>query len=528
MSRVHNFSPTQYEAFVNTCKRYWHGRWILRWPVPEQEFQKFGKGVHKGIENRTNSGVITPETPEIYRPFIEVVEPHLPPVDEPEVCTELDINMPTHLGVPWKGVIDLLRASVRPIILRDWKTISDFRYAKTPNELRRDVQLNSYAEYVFQELEAHDEDHGGVIDGGLIYLKTEKKKKDDDKNKSSKPKKPKKPKVLPVLVDLHRDVVREVWLSTRPVLDEMMAIAEIDDFNQVEPTTTSCDKYGGCPFRAKCGLEPRAPGLNPKKEKTVPSFIDKLKNKANQQQAEQKAEQPKTEQKAEQPKPEPEQKVEQPKASNGAAGGKSSGFLARARAQGSQQAQHAKPQGGQDQTAPPPTGGPAATIVPPDAPARDSNAALQSGDPGFKDDKGKSDEEVAAQDDANVEAEATSGKKRRKKSTTTNGAKKNGFVLYIDVIQVKGAGEIEPTTLEDWFSPIDMELSEVVKSENNLPSWWLLPFAEQKAALAMMVQQWIDKGLPPAMLVSSSSAITRDILPMLLPHATEVFRSLRG
>jgi hypothetical protein len=525
-SRVHNFSPSQYEAFVHTCKRYWYGRWILRWPVEEKDFQKFGVKVHKGIEIRTDSGLIAPDTSEEIVPFVQAVEPFLPPIGEPEVCTELRFDMPTHLGVPWKGVIDLLRPSVRPIILRDWKTLSDFRYAKTPDELRRDIQLNSYAEYVFQVLEEHDEDHGDVIDGGLVYIKTAKKKKkkngeeSDEKseNKSKKKSKPKKPKVLPVVIDLHRDVVREVWQSTRPTLDQMMAIAELEDFNEVEPTTTSCDKYGGCPFRVKCGLEPRAPGLNPKKEKTVPSFLDKLKNKTQTQaQTETKPEN--------KPEPERTETKAETKPENKSNGQPKTGFLAKARGQQTQ---------AETTSAPPPSNAPAPTIVPPDAPARDSNAPLQAGDPGHKEEQKAAaednDAELAAQDDANVETEAASGRKKpgRKPKATNGAAKKNGFTLFIDVIMVKGSGEIEPTTLEDWFGPIDMELNEHVKQESNLPSWWLLSYADQKAALSIAVQEKISKGLPPSMLISSSSALTRDILPMLMPHATEVYRSLRG
>ena len=101
-------------------------------------------------------------------------------------------------------------------------------------------------------------------------------------------------------------------------------------------------------------------------------------------------------------------------------------------------------------------------------------------------------------------------------------------MIYQDCLPVKGGEEIV-TSLEDWWGPIAMQLDEHALAEKNLPSHWLMEFGEQKALVSLAVREQIaERGLPKAMHVSTSSAIARDLLPLLIPHATLVVKQTRG
>jgi hypothetical protein len=500
---IHNFSVSQVETFGMDqveifgepgepgCPRKHFFSWILGKKPPATDAQQRGTYVHESIAKFITEKTSPPTEHAIY---LRALEPYFP---EGDYSVEHKLTLDTHVGIPWIGFIDLICEDSGQTTLVDWKTTSDLRYAKTPDELRRNLQLNVYAHYAYELGVEND------VNAGLVYVEVPK----------TPPKR--QAKVLPVFIDISRQQAAHVWDATKPVLDQMLEVSQLDDPQDVPCNTAICGKYGGCPFRTECGISmfsgvstsgSHTPAKNKELSMSTPSFLDKLKNKNGQTSA---------------PPPQavsaPPPVVQQPQVVSEAPSGNR--FLNR-----NKTAAATEPAEVKTEAAP-------FSIIPPDAPPRDSGGAdpLPEGVVGIG--------PVVINQPAQVEAPKRGRPRGSKNSAETAPAAevkgapatstRREFVLYIDCMVVKGRGVVEPTDLSDWFGPIEMELNELAAGEDQ-PHWMLLGFGPQKAALALKVQEQISKGLPPSMLVSSSSPMAREVLPMLLPHASVVVRALRG
>lgn len=512
---IRNFSVSQVETFLD-CPRKHFFSWILGMKPAATAAQDRGTYVHKSIAENITLKVPPPDEHAIY---LRALVPHLPE-EGCDFSVEHKLTLQTHLGIPWIGYIDLIIES-DPVVLIDWKTTSDMRYAKTPAELHNNLQLIVYAHYAY-ELGVK-----GTVSAGLVYIEVPK----------TPPKR--KARVLPIFADppLRRDYVKAIWDGTKQlvkstdeetgedihypplpeILDRMLEVARLDDPQDVPCNTTICGKYGGCPFRTECGISMfsgvAASGSHtPAKNKEISvTFLDRLKNKNGQVDAPppavptppppvaaKAAAKPQTTSKPVAAKPESSGPAAAPKAAGG--------FLARKKA--------AEVEVG---------------VVPPDAPPRDTMPEEPTNGVGAKgtDSDGDGVTEIGPVPVGDVPK--TRG--RPKGSTNAKAAEtaqaRKGFTLYIDTMKVKGAGGVDPTWLEDWFGDIEMVLNELAAEEKQ-PHWQMLGYGPSKAALAIKVQEKIAKGLPASMIVNSSSPIAREVLQYLIPHATEVYRSLRG
>jgi hypothetical protein len=439
---------------------------------PPSAAQQRGIELHDTLEKIAKQGPF--EIPEKHKIYVKEVQAqeHLPAPGE-NALIEHWMTMPTQFGIPFVGKIDLVRYQTEPPRLIDWKTMGDARYMLTPAEIADDVQTNVYARYLFEEGLSEP------LTGGLIYIEMPK----------TPPKR--KAKVISRLIDITKRQSTMVWDSIQPVLEEMLEVAERDSPNDVEPNTAICSKYGGCPFRGECGIPMFAtlgqPKHQPEKRKdSEMGFADKLKAKQNGT--------PTPEVKA---APVPTVTAAPTKAApTKAAPAAAPTFTEKMRARKAAAAEGLAT---------------VAAVVPPDAPPRDSGGA----DPLPVEVK-----DEAAQDDANVEAETGKKKRGRPQGSTA----KKGLIIYVDCMVTKGGGDVEATTLEDFWGPIDMELNQAA-TEAGKASWWDFSFSEQKGAIAIKVQERIAKGLPHAIVaMRSSNFLMSDVLPLLIPHAVQVVR----
>jgi len=206
-----------------------------------------------------------------YRPYVESLVQHLPPAKSPELIIEHPIEIECGPGLPlWIGYIDIGYSGAKPLQIRDIKSTSDFRYAKTEQELSDNIQLISYAKW------AYEVGNEGDIDLGHIYVKTEKKIVR------------KKPLTKFVNVRLSKKHVESVWQSELETVAQMVEAAEAPSAHDLPPTTSACNDYGGCPFREQCGItsEMSLKGLfqadNKKGQSMGNAFLEKLKAKQAQ------------------------------------------------------------------------------------------------------------------------------------------------------------------------------------------------------------------------------------------------------
>ena len=139
-------------------------------------------------------------------------------------------------GFLLKGFIDVLL----PDQVIDHKTTSNMRYAKSPQGLIENIQMNCYA----GELIMHRNDRGGSEVDNLtlrhnVFLKDVKA-----------------PRIKIVKADVSAEDIEQFWKTAILPLTEIMVELSGDcpDWNEVPaPTTTDpCNKYGGCPFLEVC------------------------------------------------------------------------------------------------------------------------------------------------------------------------------------------------------------------------------------------------------------------------------------
>lgn len=231
-------SASQVNAF-RSCPRKWYNSWILGIQQPETDSMKLGTAIHAALEKRMKAikeKEICVDDEETAK-YVRAAMPYLPFED---FYLEQKMELETFEGGPrWVGFIDLLyEKDDHPFVL-DYKTTSNMRYAKTPEELSADTQVCSYAKWAMQ---VSDRDRANV---GHLYLQT----------------KTKTPKVKPVEVGLSREEADIVWARDMDTVREMVRVVEelgpgdSDRSEELTPNTKSCDLYGGCFYRRKCGIK---------------------------------------------------------------------------------------------------------------------------------------------------------------------------------------------------------------------------------------------------------------------------------
>lgn len=237
--KLKNTSATQVETWT-ACPRAWHFQWVRGFKEPPTASMQRGTHIHAAAEFAQKNGGKLPDNE--WAAYARSMLPHLP-IGKDKVLVEHMFTIPTGKGLPpWLGYIDLVddsRTFTPHLRIYDYKTTSDFRYAKTPQELSENSQVSSYAKWAYEN--GHDEE---FVQVGHLYILTAKKT-------------PKTPRVLPVLVDIDQPQVETVWARDLVKIEDMVHAAEIANTEKLEPKGTSngqCKKYGGCPHRSRCGI----------------------------------------------------------------------------------------------------------------------------------------------------------------------------------------------------------------------------------------------------------------------------------
>jgi hypothetical protein len=408
-----------------------------------------------------------------FRPYVEALAPHLPPPTHDELIIEQRIDMDCWPGGPkWLGFIDIGFSAASPLQIKDIKSTSDFRYAKTPLELKDNIQLNSYGRWVY-----HTTPYRGEIELGHIYIKTGTKV-------------PKKPKVKPVSVITDYDYVMDYWEREMVTVREMQCAAGAKSAHELPPTISACGMYGGCPFRGECGLTTKelfSVGTKKKGKEMGNSFLSNLKKKAAE-------------------------------GGGGALNDTPNGVLSPDAP--SRTTEVSDDDGPEKETA----------AAKKKRLAAEKKAAKAAEKEAAAAEKKAAKEAAAAEKKAAKAAEKKAAKAAEKEPSS--GAQKDGakkeFTLYIDCMPTKDVGRnnVEPTLFEDWFSPLVMAMNEEVMESRKLPSYLLLPYSEEKAMVAIAVADAIGR-LPSEMFVSSGTPGAKDALAGLIPHATKVVRATR-
>lgn len=264
-------SASQIESFQK-CKRSWFLKSVLRAPEPQRGAQALGESFHLVLE-KVPKGLAWPAKDETgaseeewskAEQLARIALPLLPADPQGKILREHGIKMDTFPGGPLMvGYIDLavpegvgweaLMIPPTEAIVGDYKTLSDFRYMKTPEELANSVQMMTYAKWAISPggllvplpMEADltpTQDERAVR---LVHFYARTKPpfgRNSIRNESA-------------IVTVSQ--INTFWDKTLDIVREMQQVASCGSYEDVTATGTltgHCEAYGGCGFRDKCGI----------------------------------------------------------------------------------------------------------------------------------------------------------------------------------------------------------------------------------------------------------------------------------
>lgn len=223
------------------CNRKAGFTYIAEYPDLGNADTELGTHVHAVLEDIGKTGRL-PDLMEEHEAIAAEALPYVQPLIVPGVSTfEGQISLQGRHA--WIGFVDV---RPRPGMKIDYKTTSDFKWAKKPETLLVDPQAMLYAEHEFRaypELEKVD----------LLWLYLRKRKPYA---------------ALPVEVSVQRSHAARAFAALETFADEMQAAAEAAPADPVEkhkyiltltPNFNHCSAYRGCPHRDRCPDSPLFP-----------------------------------------------------------------------------------------------------------------------------------------------------------------------------------------------------------------------------------------------------------------------------
>ncbi len=231
MSSKWILSATEIETF-ELCRRKWAYIYLDGLKPPQSKAAELGNLVHSVLEKHLTGYPIDYEIAEgrIARAGL----PHLPqtlPDDNVEHAFFF-----LKYGHIFHGYIDFFeQVGSQTWLIGDHKTCSNFSNAIGPDELRKNIQANMYAQWAFNEKRAE------TVKLRWIYYRT----------KST-------PKAICVDAELSKAEAEENFIRIKTIADVIAGFAKDRPASGTLPkNTNACFKYGPCPFYAKCKIDPQ-------------------------------------------------------------------------------------------------------------------------------------------------------------------------------------------------------------------------------------------------------------------------------
>lgn len=235
VGELHHVSASQITNFRLCPRRWWFDK-VAKFPREESLAALLGVSIHGQMEGYYVDGVL-PEHPSARLLATSGLIPDRGGLFLAEHPNNFKLNIFAS-GVELKGKIDLVDYTEMPRTLNiwDWKSKKDFSYALSVDELERDLQMNIYGRWAF-------EDVAGVKLKHVRYHHANIKTGD----KSSGYKIVSSEKLTREHVDGYFAQVVE------PVVDEMKQAAACSSFTNVTANEQSCYAFNKpCQFIDKC------------------------------------------------------------------------------------------------------------------------------------------------------------------------------------------------------------------------------------------------------------------------------------
>jgi hypothetical protein len=231
LKAVYECSPSQVSTFED-CNRKWAWEWLDGLRGPKHPSAEFGIGVHRHLELWLKRRV--PPAGNREARVAQIMLPHLPPphlIDPANVERDAGITLD---GVHFIMALDLWMPTFRPPVVYDHKSTSSFDWALAPGGMSRDVQATMYGAWAMTASGVDE------VEVQWTYGLTRGA-----------------PDALPVRALLRRgEITDRLARSVESAREMERLLAAGGRAIDVPYDPTACEKYGGCPFRDKCNLDP--------------------------------------------------------------------------------------------------------------------------------------------------------------------------------------------------------------------------------------------------------------------------------
>lgn len=230
MKEFVRWSASQVDTFQSCHRKWWFNK-ILGLEIPQHPSAAIGSAVHAELE-----GYLTGEHGvDKLGPIARMALPFAPRPETVYVERSIEDLKLEAAGLPALGYIDVLNLKDDPPEVLDWKTTSSFQWAKTADDLLRNVQMTVYAKAthaMFDQLGLAPPEAVRVTHVALLT------------------KAPHEARRTTALMD--RATMETNWAHVERTVGEMKTVARAQTPDKVAPTKSSCSAYGGCPFRSRC------------------------------------------------------------------------------------------------------------------------------------------------------------------------------------------------------------------------------------------------------------------------------------
>lgn len=230
MKTFERWSASQVDTYLSCNRKWWFNK-ILGLEVPQHPSAAIGSAVHAELEAYLEGNAPA----DSLGPIARTALPFAPKPTTVYIERSIEPLKLTAAGLPALGYIDVLNLTEDTPEVLDWKTTSDLKWAKTEDDLRRNVQMTVYAKATHAELSSMGLPAPEFVRLTHVAMLT---------------KAPHRAQRTSTLIDV--PTIEKNWAHIETTVRSMRETALVNTPDKVTPTETTCSAYGGCPFRDRC------------------------------------------------------------------------------------------------------------------------------------------------------------------------------------------------------------------------------------------------------------------------------------
>ena len=230
MKEFVRWSASQVDTFQGCNRKWWFNK-IMGLEIPQHPSAAIGSAVHAELE-----GYLTGEHGiDKLGPIALTALPFAPRPETVYVERSIeDLKLEAH-GLPALGYIDVLNLKDDPPEVLDWKTTGSLQWAKTADDLLRNVQMTVYAKATHAMFDSLGLAPPDAVRVTHVVMLT---------------KAPHEARRTTAL--MNHATLDKNWAYVEKTVGEMKDVALLATPDKVTPTKSMCSAYGGCPFRSRC------------------------------------------------------------------------------------------------------------------------------------------------------------------------------------------------------------------------------------------------------------------------------------